>query len=1120
MNRLPLIAFAAVQLAFLVIPGAAQQKSTSSPEKPAPVGPDFSKEPLVYEQVRGHLRYENDGDGTTDVYARIRVQSYSGVQRVGQLVFNYDSANASLEIRTLRVTKPDGQVITAGPEAIQDMSSPVAESAPTYTDLRQKHVVVPSLSPGDLLEYETHTTYHPLTPGKIWQVWDFVSENICVDERVEISVPTKFSIKTSTTGANAPEMKSEGDRTVWTWKTSQLSHLDRPLVIPPAGKMFPDVKTLLRTPYVSHPRRASITSFANWREISDWYAGLESDRRLPDAAIHAKAEELTRNSHSDLEKTRAIYEYVARSIRYVSLSFGVGRYQPHAAAEVLAHQYGDCKDKATLLESMLQSLGIEAYPVLLQASGYMEDVYSPREFDHAITYLVLDGKELWLDSTLGVAPFGYLLPNVRGKRALVVSPDKGSKLRTIPNELPAPNIYRFGLDGSIDADRKLGAKMTFETRGDWEVLLRLGLSQMSMGQLQAAMEAGMKKSGKADEVILSELDATDPYDTSSPLRLQVRMTAIMPDEKDKAGSGGSKKEGSKPNPFSPDNLDDFIALLLPLPAENYASPLGDPEELAFHIQFRFGGKLSDRISEKLKTQKITPVHLTQDFAEYEQSWSWQPPLLSGDMQLARKMRSVSGERKAEYSAFRAAVKAQMAEVVYALGVPRPAGVPTEEVMRYSDALRNINAGKKSEGKDVLEALLKDDPKYQDAWRSLGKLEASQHHWVKSRKAYEKLVELAPQDYSAYEGLIQSYANVYDYDQAISIAKKEIAALPQEADGHTQLGWLYLQTEKNSLAAPEYEAAAKILPKSSRIQILLGRAYGGSQQLDKAAVAFDRANELDSSFLTLNDTAYYASELGLDLKIAEQRAEKAVTGIEKQLNAVKVADVKPATLNLLRLAAAYWDTMGWIKYKQGDVASAERYLRAASDLTDALTIQMHMGRIEEALGHKERAIQFYLTALETTQVVTLSVDPDGKMVSQPAPKASPDEQESRNRLTALAGSSQKVEELLKEASYNRNWKRTVTVPFTESQEQREQVVLILSPGPKIASSAILPESKEQSKLLSRFGNKIPPQTFPDENVTRIPRVANIHCLTNPVQCEFEFLPTEQSSSAFATQVQPQ
>ena len=70
----------------------------------------------------------------------------------------------------------------------------------------------------------------------------------------------------------------------------------------------------------------------------------------------AKAEELTRGKKSDLEKLQAIYDYVAKNFRYVSLSFGLGRYQPHSASEVLANQYGDCKDKHTLLAALADAV--------------------------------------------------------------------------------------------------------------------------------------------------------------------------------------------------------------------------------------------------------------------------------------------------------------------------------------------------------------------------------------------------------------------------------------------------------------------------------------------------------------------------------------------------------------------------------------------------------------------------------------------------------------------------------------------------------------------------------------------------------------------------------------------
>ena len=112
--------------------GVAQQTPRSvTPGTTPPAALDTAKEPVVYEQVRGHLRYEEDGSGSADAYARIRVQSYSGVQKVGQLVFNYDSASAQIEVRSVRVTKPDVRVVTAGPDAIQDLTSPIALSAPT-----------------------------------------------------------------------------------------------------------------------------------------------------------------------------------------------------------------------------------------------------------------------------------------------------------------------------------------------------------------------------------------------------------------------------------------------------------------------------------------------------------------------------------------------------------------------------------------------------------------------------------------------------------------------------------------------------------------------------------------------------------------------------------------------------------------------------------------------------------------------------------------------------------------------------------------------------------------------------------------------------------------------------
>jgi len=114
---------------------------------------------------------------------------------------------------------------------------------------------------------------------------------------------------------------------------------------------------------------------------------------------------------------------------------------------------------------------------------------------------------MWLDSTPGVAPFGYLMPNIRGKLALVTSPEKGSALRRIPNELPTPTFYGISLEGQLTDERRLDVLLTFETRGDWEVLLRLGLVQSSVSQLQSVLEAGAKKEAGSADLAISDAHA-------------------------------------------------------------------------------------------------------------------------------------------------------------------------------------------------------------------------------------------------------------------------------------------------------------------------------------------------------------------------------------------------------------------------------------------------------------------------------------------------------------------------------------------------------------------------------------------------------------------------------------
>ncbi len=150
----------------------------------------------MVQHFRQSMRFENDGTGRDESDAEIKIVSESGVQALGQLKIGYSALSDKLEIAYVRVHKPDGTVITAQESAIQDLTFP---DAPVYTDYHEKHISVPSLRPGDVLEYKfIRTTASPLTPGQFWTSYNFAEKGIVLDEELEINVPKDRQIKLKT----------------------------------------------------------------------------------------------------------------------------------------------------------------------------------------------------------------------------------------------------------------------------------------------------------------------------------------------------------------------------------------------------------------------------------------------------------------------------------------------------------------------------------------------------------------------------------------------------------------------------------------------------------------------------------------------------------------------------------------------------------------------------------------------------------------------------------------------------------------------------------------------------------------------------------------------------------
>jgi hypothetical protein len=151
---------------------------------------------------------------------------------------------------------------------------------------------------------------------------------------------------------------------------------------------------------------------------------------------------LVRDTPSQHEKLRKIYEFVRDNIRYIAIDIGLGGYQPHHAESVLRNSYGDCKDMTALIIAMGHVVGIDIDPALIATwfHGTADSgLVSQAHFNHVIAHAVLDdGSEIWMDATDKKCPFGSLPWYDQDRSALIASRETETLQRT-PAEPPSSN---------------------------------------------------------------------------------------------------------------------------------------------------------------------------------------------------------------------------------------------------------------------------------------------------------------------------------------------------------------------------------------------------------------------------------------------------------------------------------------------------------------------------------------------------------------------------------------------------------------------------------------------------------------------------------------------------------
>ncbi len=427
-----------------------------------------------------------------------------------EYAFDYQSDKQAWQIRAAKVYREgsDGKVDEATESGEAGANNPALA---TYTSTRTFYVHFPRLSPGDVVELRYRVEDVALRN----EVADYygeveymgTDEPLASSEYVLITPKARtFYVNAASVPGVARETVEQGDQRIDRFVASAVPAIAPEPVMPPWAEIVPHVH---------------VSTFKSWDDVGAFYWGLARDQLDVDDEVRRRVREITKGLKGDAAKVRAIYKYATR-LRYVALELGIEGIKPRRCAQTIARGWGDCKDKATVIVTMLREAGIPATIVLVRTGmrgGIEPTPASLAPFDHAIAYV--PSLDLYLDGTAEHTGVDELPAMDRGAFALQINEGR-PKLVNLPQPPPDASITRRRLDIALgpDGSAQFGVDLTIggAYAPDWRQRYlgdgtRRERAQRDLARELGAIELAPGKPG---------LDVNDLDDEDQPVKLRAK----------------------------------------------------------------------------------------------------------------------------------------------------------------------------------------------------------------------------------------------------------------------------------------------------------------------------------------------------------------------------------------------------------------------------------------------------------------------------------------------------------------------------------------------------------------------------------------------------------------------
>lgn len=396
----------------------------------------------------------------------------------------YNSRTATASILYARTITPEGEVVPLKKDAIKVITP--FEKYPSYSDYKKLAFSMPGVTLGSTVDYKVVIQEKkPTMEGKFSSSDYFQGYNPILLSRYKVIIPKDMELKYYLINPLkdvplSPVTEQQGDKKTYLWEFKDIPQILEEESMPPLDEVAFGIL---------------LTNLDSWEGFSTWWREKIKGKTEPDRSIKEKVAELTKGLSAPKEKVEALFNYVKGQIRYVYIDLGKSGYEPASAPEVFQNKYGDCKDKSTLLISMLRSAGIPAYYVLIpthNVGNWIRYFPYPFQFDHCIVAVEKEGKYSFIDPVAENYPIDYL-PDSNQNRDVLIFQDQKIIIGRTPLAKPEENASYSQYQINVGTDGSIGGEVKNFGKGSTEAYFRSFLVDHSPTEIREYFERSVDK---------------------------------------------------------------------------------------------------------------------------------------------------------------------------------------------------------------------------------------------------------------------------------------------------------------------------------------------------------------------------------------------------------------------------------------------------------------------------------------------------------------------------------------------------------------------------------------------------------------------------------------------------